>query len=182
MAFPLAAAAQLSPPPLSNRPALEWRTLQTQFFDVHYPRELSEWARMAAARLDAAHEAVVPLVGYTPPRTHVVIDEVGHVAGGFAWPLLDGPAIFLWPDQQMPVFGRTHHRPDPLIVHEFTHMAHMTRPSRNAWERIYPRLLPPSWTIGPIILKSPEWAIEGYGAYAEGKVLGSGTPASSTRA
>ena len=58
------------------RPWLDWRTLATTNYRLHYPRELEEWARDVAARVENVDSAIVALVGFAPPRpVHVVIDD-----------------------------------------------------------------------------------------------------------
>jgi len=174
---------QASPPPVSHRPALRWQTVRTEHFDVHHPAELAAWAQAVAARVEAARAALVPHVGHAPGRTHVVVDEVGHVTGGFAWAVtFDLPLVLLWPAQQMPVLGLTQLRPDVLATHEIAHIAHLGRPSRSRWGRVWPRLVPPSWDLSPILLGSPGWVVEGYATYTEGRITGAGTPFSVLRA
>ena len=68
--LPAAAYAQGNP-----RPHLQWRTLRTEHFEVHYPTELSEWTRDVAGQLEAVHERVSALVGYAPTRRITVIAE-----------------------------------------------------------------------------------------------------------
>jgi hypothetical protein len=174
---------QASPPPVSHRPALRWQTVRTEHFDVHHPAELAAWAQAVAARVEAARAALVPHVGHAPGRTHLVVDEVGHVTGGFAWAVtFDLPLVLLWPGQQMPVLGLTQLRPDVLATHEIAHIAHLGRPSRSRWARVWPRLVPPSWDLSPILLGSPGWVVEGYATYTEGRITGAGTPFSVLRA
>src|SRR5688572_29527564 len=61
-----------------------------------------------------------------------------------------------------------------LATHELAHVAHLTRPSRNFWQRTFWGMLPAS--IGPIARRSPRWAYEGYATVLEGQITGSGRP------
>src|SRR5689334_20731054 len=60
----------------STRPWLEWRTLRTEHFDLHYPAELDAWSRDVATRLEGVRSVVAASVGSAPSRrVTVVIDN-----------------------------------------------------------------------------------------------------------
>src|SRR5204863_262157 len=61
-----------------------------------------------------------------------------------------------------------------LASHEFAHIAHLTRASRNTFMRRVWAALPAN--LGPIALNAPRWVVEGYATYVEGRVTGSGRP------
>ncbi|HZG41924.1 MAG TPA: hypothetical protein VEY93_03100, partial [Longimicrobium sp.] len=174
---PRAAGAQ------TTRPWLEWRTVRTGHFDVHYPAELEAWARDAASRLDAVHAAVTPLVGSAPAaRVTVVIDDPAGEINGSAYSFLRTPYIQLYPtppDARSPL-ANTRNYTEQLAIHEFAHVAHLTRPSRR---RVLLRglTLDPRGT-GPIPRQAPRWVREGYATYVEGRLTGSGRPYSAVRA
>ena len=67
-----------------------------------------------------------------------------------------------------------------LVAHEFGHIVHLTRPSRNTWTRRVWESMPAN--IGPIALRAPRWVVEGYATFIEGRVTGSGRPHSAWRA
>jgi hypothetical protein len=161
---------------------LPWRTIETDHFVFHYPLELEDWTRALASRADAIQASVGQLVGYVPPRkTHVVVDDPYETANGSAWPFLNRPVIALWaspPDPRNDIgefrdWGRT------LLSHEFTHIAHLARPSRNSALRTFWQVAPVD--LGPITLNAPRWVIEGFATFAEGRVTGSGRPHGSWR-
>ena len=162
---------------------LPWRTVETPHFAFHYPTELEAWTVRAASRVEAIDSAVTTLVGYRPPhKTQVVVDDPYEIANGSAWPMLDQPAISLWatppdPREDISEFGVWS---DMLISHEFGHIAHLSRPSRNPAVRLFWSLSPAN--IGPLTLKAPRWVIEGYATYVEGRVTGSGRPHGAWRA
>lgn len=157
------------------RPAQPWKTLQTRWFDVHFPSEAEAWVTDLAPRLDAIHDAVAALVGYAPPgRTTVVIDDPFNQPNGSAIPVLGMPVINLWPTPPGPTDVIANHRGwgIKLVSHEFGHIAHLSRPARRTqwlWH-----LLPAS--AGPIVAATPRWAFEGYATWIEGKVTGTGRP------
>ncbi|HEU4455602.1 MAG TPA: hypothetical protein VFR81_21235 [Longimicrobium sp.] len=166
-----------------TRPHLEWRTARTEHFTVHYPRELEAWTMDVLTRLEPAHAQVSALVGFAPrARTTIVVEDPSSQTNGFAFPLLDGPAIGLWPTPPDPrsVLGNSRGFAEKLVVHEFAHVAHLSRPSRNARQRLLWRLSP--LRVGPVARKAPRWVTEGYATYVEGALTGSGRPYSVIRA
>jgi hypothetical protein len=166
-----------------TRPELHWETIHTAHFDVHFPRAMRPWATDAAGRLEAVRGAVVALVGSGPSRkVTVVIDDPYNVSNGASLPILDKPTIILWPTPPEPSdeIGHVRDWAELLTVHEFAHIAHLTRPSRNPLQRAVWRLLP--LDISPIARNSPRWVIEGYATYVEGRITGSGRPNSVARA
>ncbi|MGH7718446.1 MAG: TolB family protein [Gemmatimonadaceae bacterium] len=174
---PQAAAQQLS------RPHLAWYTVETTHFVIHFPDSLRDWTMSVAPRLDAVHEHVSRLVESAPrERVTVLVDDPLNVANGFALPFLDAPTMYLFPTPPSPDASIGHHREwgELVSVHEYAHLAHLARPSRNPRERILWRLLP--LKIGPVARRAPRWVIEGYATYIEGRLTGSGRPHSAGRA
>jgi hypothetical protein len=160
---------------LAQTPASDWKTVRTEHFRVHYPAEAASWAEGAAGRIEALHARVVEEVGYLPPRViDVVIRDPYSVANGMALPFLGAPRIELWtsPPEAGSVIGDRRAWDELLLVHEDTHLVHMTRPSRNPVSSAIGAIL--GW--GPITRKSPAWVVEGYATVVEGRLTGSGRP------
>lgn len=146
-------------------------------FDVHYPTQLASWAEFVAARLPAVDTAVTRLVGYAPSqRVQIVVEDPFDISNGFAFPILDHPVIVFWasPPDPRDDIGQFRTWGEMLATHEFGHIAHLTRPSRNPFTRTLWRLAP--LAVGPIAYRSPRWLIEGYATYIEGVVTGTGRP------
>lgn len=180
LAAALAAAAPAAAPAQSLTPTrafLPWETIETPHFAFHYPREMREWTESVARRMEAERDAVVALVGYGPrDRVHVVVDDPYNVSNGAAFPVIGAPAIYLWPVPPEPTSQIANNRSwgEELAVHEYAHVAHITRPSRNPRQRILWRLLPVD--LGPIARAGSRWVWEGYATYVEGRLTGAGRP------
>ncbi|HEX8274083.1 MAG TPA: hypothetical protein VF615_15705 [Longimicrobiaceae bacterium] len=181
--FPVARAllalALLLPAPVGAqvRPHLEWRTVRTEHFDVHYPAELAEWMAEFAGRLEAVHAAVARLVGSAPgERVTVIAEDPYGQANGMAVSVVRGPVITVWPTPPDPrsVLGHNRGQAEQLAVHEFAHVAHLTRPTRDPRRRFRWGLFPLS--RGPLGRSAPRWVREGYATYVEGRLTGSGRP------
>ncbi len=130
-----------------------------------------------ASRIDAAHDAIAALVGSAPTkRVVVIVEDPNNISNGFALPLLDHPLIFLWPTPPDPASSLGNGSwGDQLSIHEFAHIAHLTRESRNPGVRRLTSLLPAK--LGPLALRAPRWVTEGYATFVEGRVVrGIGRP------
>lgn len=159
------------------RPWLDWRTITTPNYRFHFPRELEPWTRAVAEHVESVDSAIASLVGYSPPRpVHVVVDDPFSISNGYALPFLDRPATVWWavPADPRTDIGNYRSWGEMLAVHELTHIAHMTRPSRNPFQRYLWASLPAN--LGPITRKAPRWVFEGYATVIEGRITGSGRP------
>ncbi|MEO7084255.1 MAG: hypothetical protein ABI085_08085 [Gemmatimonadaceae bacterium] len=136
-----------------------------------------------ASRAESIDSAVTRIVGSGPTAiTHVVVDDPYEISNGSAWPFINQPAINLWaaPPTPRDDIGEFRLWGEMLVSHEFTHIAHLTRPSRNALIKRLWQTLPAD--IGPVAIDSPRWVIEGYATFVEGRVTGSGRPHGAWRA
>ena len=181
--FFLSLATQAAVAQVTVRSWLPWRTLETPGFVFHYPLELEAWTRDVAGRMGAIDSAVTRIVGYRLRRTtHVVVDDPYTTANGSAWPYVDQPIMNFWatpPDPREDI-GSYRVWGEMLATHEFAHIVHLARPSRNSIVRRLWSALPAN--LGPVTRKTPRWAFEGYATLVEGRVTGSGRPHGTWRA
>jgi hypothetical protein len=165
------------------RPAQHWETVRTPHFTVDFPASTRAWSLDIARRLESVRASVDSVVGGGPTRrVTVLIDDPYNSANGFALPFLDAPTIVLFAAAPEPSDDIGNYRDwgQTLITHEYTHIAHLTIPSRNPWEQLLARLAPAE--ISPIAAQAPRWVIEGYATLVEGRVTGDGRPHGAARA
>ena len=173
--------ATLAPMPVAQaqaiRPWLDWRTVETDNFVFHFPERYRVWTLALAERMEGIRDQVGRVVEYLPPRrVHVVVDDPSNDANGAAFTALDAPTIVLYPTPPNPreEIGNFRVWGELVATHEFAHIAHLNRPSRNRLQQLYWSLSPVP--LGPIPLAAPRWALEGYATYVEGRVTGTGRP------
>ncbi len=165
------------------RPWLSWRTVETEHFVFHYPDEYRAWTLALAARMEDVRTKVGAIVGFLPDdRVDVVVDDPVNDGNGTAYTSLDAPTIVLWPTPPGPrnEVGNFRVWNELVATHEFAHIAHLTRPSRNHWKNLLWSLSPVP--LGPIAVEAPRWMLEGYATYVEGRASGSGRPNHAWRA
>jgi hypothetical protein len=171
--FAVASAAAQDP----MRPWAGWKSLETPHFRIHFPEEYERWAIDVARRVEAVDSAITTLVGYRPSkRVDIVVHDPFVSPNGYVIPLLEATTTVWWatpPDPRLDI-GNYRTWGEMLATHELAHVAHLTRPSRNGWERFKWSLLPAS--IGPIAQRAPRWVREGYATVIEGQITGSGRP------
>ena len=165
------------------RPWQDWRTAQTEHFSFHYPAQYREWTLALAQRMEGIRSQVTHIVGFAPDaRVNVVVDDPTNEANGAAFSALDAPTIVLYPTPPDPrsEIGNFNVWEELLATHEFAHLAHMNRPSRNKWTRLLYQLSPVP--LSPITTRAPRWALEGYATFVEGRITRSGRPNHAWRA
>ena len=156
---------------------LQWRTLRTPHFHIHFHTGLDALAARTADIAERAHERLSVTLQWSPalPTDVVLTDEVDF-ANGFTTPV-PGNHIELWvtpPSDGLDEFGAWL---EALITHEYVHVLHLDAVDSipATWRKIFGRhpLLFPG-------LFQPDWIIEGYATYLEGDVeAGSGRGQSS---
>ncbi len=177
LAFGLCAAGFAGAQPASA----PWRTIETAHFRVHFPAPLEAWAARTASAIEAIHARVTDFVGYRPRRPiDVLVQDPESDANGIAYPFLDRPVIVLWtsPPEAESSIGQYDEWFRLVTTHEMAHIVHLTRPRNRPG--LAEKLLP--IPIGPVLLNSPRWVIEGYATVVEGALTGTGRPGSSYRA
>jgi hypothetical protein len=153
-------------------PNLDWRTIKTTHFYVHFNPSTEGLARRIAADAERAYEQLAKALH--PPRgmIDVVISDDVDASNGSATPVPTNRIIvYANPPVSESALRYTNDWGQLVITHELTHIFHLDR-SRGLWalgQKILgraPLLFPNSY--------SPSWLIEGLAVYEESKLAGAG--------
>jgi dipeptidyl aminopeptidase/acylaminoacyl peptidase len=146
-------------------PRLRFQTLSTARFDIHF-HQGEEWlARHLEAFVEEAAKEVDAAVGAAVGRVHIILVDQHDVSNGWATPVpYNTIEISVAAPTAESVIGNS---PDWLrivFVHEYTHIAHLSRAGGwvNGLRRGFGRL--------PLLfpnLYQPVWAIEGIATWNE---------------
>jgi hypothetical protein len=163
--FASTAAAQIAP-------NLDWRTLKTQHFYVHFNPATEALARRIAADAEVAYVELSKELH--PPRgtIDIVISDDVDQSNGSATPTpTNRIVIYANPPVSESALRYTNDWGQLVVTHELTHIFHLDR-SRGVWalgQKIFgraPLLFPNSY--------SPSWLTEGLAVYEETKLTGAG--------
>ena len=153
-------------------PNLDWRTLQTAHFFVHFNPSTEGLARRIAADAERAYDQLSRELH--PPRgmIDVVISDDVDQSNGSATPSpTNRIVIYANPPVSESALRYTNDWGQLVITHELTHIFHLDR-TRKLWslgQMIFgraPALFPNSY--------SPSWLTEGLAVYEESKLAGAG--------
>jgi hypothetical protein len=153
-------------------PNLDWRTLKTRHFYVHFSPATEGIARRIAADAELAYVQLSKEMH--PPRgmIDVVVSDDIDLSNGSATPTPTNRIIvYANPPISESALRYTNDWAQLVITHELTHIFHLDR-SRGVWalgQKVLgraPLLFPNSY--------SPSWLTEGLAVYEESKLTGAG--------
>jgi hypothetical protein len=146
-------------------PRLRFRTVSTARFDIHFHQGEEALARRLAAMIEAAASEVDAAVGAPAGRVQVILVDQHDLSNGWATPIpYNTIEISVAPPTADSGIGNTDQWLRLVFVHEYTHIAHLSRSGgwigglRRAFGR-YPLLFPN--------LYQPIWGIEGIATWQE---------------
>ena len=163
-------------------PHLNWRTLETPHFLVHFGVQNRSQAQVVAGIAERVYARTTALLDWEPrQRTHLVLMDSADFANGFATPLpFDLTGIFLSPPDE----GELLQNRDWLelvLSHEFFHVVHLDKATgsplhlRDVLGRLFPffpNALEPTWIIEGLAVNQESEAARSYGrlgnSYYEG--------------
>ncbi len=154
------------------RPDLDWRSVSTEHFRVHFTPPLEPLARRAAAEAERAYAGLSRELH--PPRGPIdlVVSDDADYSNGWATPIPTNRVVIY---ANPPIdAGALRHNDDWLqlvVTHELTHIFHLDR-SRGIW-----RLAQGVFGRAPLLFPNayaPSWLTEGLAVYYETKLTGSG--------
>ena len=157
----LALAALVASPRAAHAvddPDLEWWTIETPHFQVHYPREVEPVASRVASLAERIHERLTGPLGYKPSSvTQIVLTDNTDSANGSATALpYNTIRLFVTAPDDMSPLGDYDDWYLELLTHEYTHILHIDNISG------LPALL--NAILGKTFVPNqvqPRWIIEG---------------------
>jgi len=166
------ALAVARPAAAQVRPDLDWRTLTTEHFRIHFTPELAELARRTAHNAETAWAQLARELA--PPRgpVEIVVADNVDFSNGYATPFPTNRIVVYArpPVEEMAL--RNHADWNRLLItHELTHIFHLDR-VRGIWalgQRVFGRaapLFPNSY--------APRWITEGLAVHYESRLGGGG--------
>jgi hypothetical protein len=156
----------------AQRPDLDWRTIKTQHFYVHFTPPTEGLARRIAGDAERAYAELSKELH--PPRgmIDVVLSDDVDFSNGYATPFpTNRIVVYANPPVSESALRYTNDWGQLVITHELTHIFHLDR-TRGAWslaQRVFGRAA----TLFPN-LYSPSWVIEGLAVYEESRLAGAG--------
>lgn len=138
-------------------PALDWFTLHSEHFNVHFHTGEEAWARVALATAERAHAKLTPEMGWTPlDKTDIVLADKFDLSNGATQVF---PSLHVELYMVLPVNLELIDNGDwfeKLITHEYAHIIHLdmargrVRGARNTFGRLpifFPNMFQPLWGI-----------------------------------
>ncbi len=152
-------------------PELEFFTLTTPHFYVHYYSGLEDLARRSAILAEEAHVTLVPLLDWVPRgRTHInVVDKLDTANGSARVFMRNEINIYGMAPGPESVLGNYDDWLRILIYHEYVHILHLdTNPGLSQFVNLFiGKQLHPNHVL-------PRWYTEGIAVYYESARTGTG--------
>lgn len=154
----------LTAPAYADDPRLDYHTITTPHFYVHYHDGTEDFAWKVAVTCEEAHLILTPLLNWVPAgRTHVVVNDQVDVANGSA--SVYGRKqinVFAMPPESDSVLGFYDDWIRVLVFHEYVHVLHLDTvggipPYVNA-------IIGNQWFPNQTL---PRWYVEGLATYYE---------------
>ena len=137
-------------------PKLSWKTIKSEHFNVHVPSEYIKLGIKITDICENVYSIVSHSVDYYPKLTHVIVhtenDESNGVTSLFPWRM----ELFVTTPQSN-IIGKNITWLESLILHEFTHIAHLrkhkgisslTKPFLGDYNAIWQMIAPVWFTEG----------------------------------
>ena len=104
-----------------NHPELDWETIETDHFRIHFYSETELSARLGAFIADSIYNSVTKLYNYEPfNKTDIVFTDIDDISNGAAY-FYDNK-IIIWTSPLDFELRGSHKWLENVITHEFTHI------------------------------------------------------------
>ncbi|NVJ59668.1 MAG: hypothetical protein HWE27_04715 [Gammaproteobacteria bacterium] len=162
--FAVIALLMLTPFGYGFDPDLNWKTLTTKHFDIHFSESNQALASEVSLLAESIHNELTVTLNWKPKsKTQLVITDHTDIANGYASPLpFNRSVLFVHPPKAGNLDFRSWLR--SLIVHEYTHVLHLDK-AEGIPDNVR-SILGRFWLLFPNTFQ-PSWMIEGYATYLE---------------
>lgn len=152
-------------------PTLEWRTVDTPNFVIHYHVPLGVLARRVALVAERAHATLSDILGYEADRrTHIVLTDHTDSANGSATALpLNTIRLHATAPSSMSPLGDYDDWLNMLVTHEHTHIVHLDQ-----WSGVASFI---NLLLGKVYAPNhvqPRWILEGVATWQESERTSAG--------
>ena len=121
-----------------NHPELEWQTIETEHFLIHYHEETTRSGQETAAVAEKIYEPITSFYEFEPDsKTHIIIQDTDDISNGAAY-YYDNK-ILIWALPLDYDLRGSHRWLNNVITHEFTHIVQIGAAMK------YPRRFPASF-------------------------------------
>lgn len=157
-AAPAPAAAQI------RDTTLEWHTIRTPHFEIHYHEPLGFLARRVAAVAERAQDRLVDIFGSAPSgRVQVLLSDDSDSANGSAIAVpYDAIRLYVEPPEDLSPLGDYDDWLTSLVTHEHTHIVHLDQ--AYGLPAVINAILGRIWMPNHV---NPRWLLEGYAVWQE---------------
>ena len=145
---------------------LDWYTLHSPHFHLHYHEGLEEMARETLSLAEAVHKKLSKDLQWTPAEpVNLVLTDEFDLSNGMASPLPSNwIMLFTTPPDDLNSLEDYASWMELLLIHEYTHILHLdkVRGAPSTLQNVFGRL--------PLLFPNvyqPTWMVEGYATYIE---------------
>jgi hypothetical protein len=151
---------------LTQDPALHWRTLYTDHFEIHFHDGEKNLAYEVARISESVHKKLSKKFNWSPnSRTQVTLTDRFDFSNGSANPLpRNWMQLIVKAPDSFDSLGEYDNWLELLIIHEYTHVLHLDKADGlpKSLRNVFGRFIP----LFPNLLQPP-WLIEGIATYEE---------------
>ena len=135
-------------------PALEWKTLTTENFYIHYHNEIEQIAAEMTIIAEDVHKELRPKIGWQPAaKTHIVLVDNTDIANGYSTPFpVNTITMFITKPESHSVLNNYRNWLRMLFIHEYTHtlnfdmISGIPEATRSCFGRLwFPSMFQPVW-------------------------------------
>ncbi len=147
-------------------PSVDWKTLSTKHFKIHYEPELEDTARRVEALAEKVYKGITEDFRWEPgPITHIVLVDQMDDPNGLSTPIPYN-TIYLYANPPTEDSSLDHYDDwiHMLLVHEFTHIVHIDMVG--GFNKFPRAILGRAWVPNAV---EPQWILEGLAVYEETK-------------